>query len=322
MLCLLTALASGACSLDLSGTLNGDGGIDMDDDGIMTPGGGSGGASSGGATGAGTGSLPPPVLPSDAGVDPDGSVDPSDGGSTPQDPLVGDYAAKRAFRTQQRVQSGAIASTVRVLTTTYSAVRITQESSGYRLYERPCRVTSDADADGMLKVEITTADAVPQAFGEISSALTVSGSSGKQTFSRALTSTALGWKPASTTDKLPTTQTDTRLRDADADGKPAVTATVRSGIGVLGDSTYDAYYVQWNRVRYEGEVASDGKLVGKNFDTTEQSVLGTSTNLPNTGGKNSQPTPDPDTVDNRITLVPVPQALDCDALIDQIDSIF
>lgn len=323
-----TVLACSACSLDASGTLRpGDSGIDVDDDGISGSGGSSNtsGTSGGVGTGGSTGSLPPPVGPGpgpDASVGSDAGGQDSDAGDEPEDSLVGDYAQRRAFRTTQKVQSGAVNSTIRVLTTTYAVVRIAKENGKYRFYERACRIATETEPEGTLKVAISIEDAVPRSLPEVSSALTVAGSSSKQTFSRPLVSTALGWEPSSPSDLIPTMQKDARVRDSDGDGKPGVTASVRSGVGVLGDSKYDAYYVQWNRTRYEGEVASDGKLVGVNFDTTEQRVVGTSATLPSAGGTNAQPAPDSNTIDNRITLVPLSEALDCDDLVAQIDSIF
>jgi hypothetical protein len=319
------ALACGACSLDTSGTLKPGSGQATAGDPITGTNGGANGGVTGETNGGGSntsgGVTPlPPIDPGDASVGSDaGSADA--GEQDPGDSLAGEYAEKRAFRTQQKVQSGAISSTIRVLTTTYAVVRIAEEGGAYRFYERACRIVTSTESAGSLDIEILINDAVPRSLPELESVFTVTESNGAKSFSRPVTSAPLGWKPASTNDALPTKQDDARVRDSDSDGNPAVTASVRTSGGVLGGSTYEAYYVQWNRTAYEGEVESGGKLTGENFDTTQQAVIGTSNMLPN-AGKNSQPVPDADTSDNVITLVPLSEALDCDELVSQIDSIF
>lgn len=268
---------------------------------------------------------PPDALVADAtSGEPDTGLEEVDAYVPPPDPrdvVLGHYALRRRFRTVRQVQTRPIPTTLRVLTTTFAVAEIKKTiDDRYVLREQDCRVLLDTEVPNSLtEVTITVADAVPQSVAGPESVLELKFEGDTLRFAKPLSSVPLGWVAGSTSDALPATAMDARVRDGDNDGNPGVTAHVamRSTFRVEGDT----YLVQWNRTFYQGTRASDGRLFGENVDESTQHILGTSRGAELFGAP-QQITPDADKSQNVVELVPVTDELDCDALIAQVDALF
>lgn len=108
------------------------------------------------------------------------------------------------------------------------------------------------------------------------------------------------------TDTLPTKADDPRIVDTDKDGHPGVT------VKVMGLASGDIYTVQRQKTAYYGALDGSGKLVGRAWDRSEQSVIGATTPLLNQQVKSSQ---DPDASKSTVTMVKVDSSYDCKKLI-------
>jgi len=240
-------------------------------------------------------------------------------GEDPRDVVLGFYAERRAFRTIQQVMSPLFNSDVNVLTTSYSLVEIKRIGARYVFRENACRVLTKNDG-AFVSLDVTIADDVPQSIPEIESELLVEEASGAVTWVRPLTSAPVGWIPNGSYDALPTSASDPRVRDAEGDGSPGVTARVRANLGLFGVTEGNLYLTQWNRARYAGTRLSNGKLEGENFDTSEQNVIGSDNQ--SLAGNNPTIVRDPNTADNRILLVPLEVPITCATLLSRVNRLF
>lgn len=107
-------------------------------------------------------------------------------------------------------------------------------------------------------------------------------------------------------DTLPTKADDPRVVDTDKDGHPGVT------VKVMGLASGDIYTVQRQKTAYYGALDASGKLVGRAWDRSEQSVIGATTPLLNQQVKSLQ---DPDASKSTVTMVKVDSSYDCKKLI-------
>ena len=239
---------------------------------------------------------PPPPVPAS-----------SDAGKS----FAGDYAGVIKFR---RMLSVGSLGSINVLISIYATAQIADDPAGksQNLSASPCHADCAGTGTGVLSqstiqipdVVMTTThlDAVP---------FSVTGSGGSEAWSTPELHGPIGWKWTSPSDKIPTSATDSRVFDQDGDKSPGVTLNV-----LWQGMTTPISFVQTERDTLSGSVASNGDLVGKTMNATEQQVL---TNIAGTAITSAA---DPNIADNTVRLVHVPAPLTCQQLIAQTGTLF
>lgn len=225
--------------------------------------------------------------------------------------FVGAYAGVIKFR---RMLSVGSLGSINVLISIYATAQIANDPAGksQTLSASPCHADCAGTGTGVLSqstiqipdVVMTTThlDAVP---------FSVTGSGGSQAWSTPELHGPIGWKWTSPSDKIPTSATDSRVFDQDGDRNPGVTLNV-----LWQGMTTPISFVQTERDTLSGSVASNGDLVGKTMNATEQQVL---TNIAGTAITSAA---DPNVADNAARLVHVPAPLTCQQLLAQIGTLF
>jgi len=125
----------------------------------------------------------------------------------------------------------------------------------------------------------------------------------------------VGWTWTSPNDALPTSSSDSRVKDQDGDQNPGVTTSV-----TLSGTGSDVYVVQTLRDTYGGTVQSDGTLTGVVADRSQQLVLGSPNPLLSVASLSEQP--DSNTADNVIRLRKVESTVACADLVAQVATYF
>ncbi len=122
-------------------------------------------------------------------------------------------------------------------------------------------------------IDVSISDAATQAIKPIATPVTVTKVDGKLHVERAATPTGIGIRfedPA--TDELPTDPNDPRIFDADGDGNPGVTSTVK----VSKDLQGEIYLARREIFAYDVTQRDPDRLVGTITDNSEQLILGAS----------------------------------------------
>lgn len=133
-----------------------------------------------------------------------------------------------------------------------------------------------ADVGSDQNLQITISDAATRAIVPIDTPVEVTEVDGKLHVSRPATPTAIGIKiedPAN--EALPKDPNDPRIFDADGDGKPGVTSSVKVSDSLRGD----IYLARREIFAYDLVQQTPDRLVGTVTDRSEQLILGASNPL-------------------------------------------
>jgi len=164
--------------------------------------------------------------------------------------------------------------------------------------------------------EVSIADAATQAIIPIATPVEVTEQDGTLRIVRPATPTPIGIKmddPENET--LPTDPDDPRIFDADGDGNPGVTSTVK----VSDDLQGEIYLARREIFAYDVAQDSTDRLVGTISDGSEQLIIGASNPMFLAAGQWEQ-IDDPER--NPVIWQRVDDDLDCDGLAAQRDDLF
>lgn len=165
-------------------------------------------------------------------------------------------------------------------------------------------------------IDVSISDEATQAIKPIATPVEVTEVDGKLHVSRPATPTGIGIKLADpANDELPTDPEDPRIVDADGDGHPGVTSTVRVG----QDHSGEIYLARREIFAYEVTQQSPDRLVGTITDNSEQLILGASNPAFLTPAQWKQ-LDDPER--NPVIWQRVDDDLDCAGLAEQRDELF
>jgi len=132
-----------------------------------------------------------------------------------------------------------------------------------------CHADTALDQD----VDVSISDAATQAIKPVATPVEVTAVDGKLHVSRPATPTGIGIKLADPAhDVLPSDPKDPRIFDADGDGHPGVTSTVR----VTKDFSGQIYLARREIFAYDLTQQTPDRLVGTVTDHSEQVILGAS----------------------------------------------
>ena len=165
-------------------------------------------------------------------------------------------------------------------------------------------------------IEVSIADAATQAIIPIATPVEVTEQDGTLRIVRPATPTPIGIKmddPENET--LPTDPDDPRIFDADGDGNPGVTSTVK----VSDDLQGEIYLARREIFAYDVVQDSTDRLVGTISDGSEQLIIGASNPMFLAAGQWEQ-IDDPER--NPVIWQRVDDDLDCDGLAAQRDDLF
>ena len=165
-------------------------------------------------------------------------------------------------------------------------------------------------------IEVSIADAATQAIIPIATPVEVTEQDGTLRIVRPATPTPIGIKmddPENET--LPTDPDDPRIFDADGDGNPGVTSTVK----VSDDLQGEIYLARREIFAYDVAQDSTDRLVGTISDGSEQLIIGASNPMFLAAGQWEQ-IDDPER--NPVIWQRVDDDLDCDGLAAQRDDLF
>lgn len=174
-----------------------------------------------------------------------------------------------------------------------------------------------ADTANDLGSEITFSDAATQAIVPVPTPVEVTEVDGALRVVRPPTPTALGIElddPA--TEPLPTDRDDPRIFDADGDGKPGVTATVK----VTDDLQGEIYLVRREIFSYDVTQVDPDRFEGTVTDASEQLIVGASDPLFEVEGSGWEQIDDP--ARNPVIWVRVDPTWDCERLAAERDELF
>lgn len=133
-----------------------------------------------------------------------------------------------------------------------------------------------ADAVSDQDIEVSIADAATQAIVPVDTPVEVTGEDGDLRVVRPATPTGIGIEledPAN--DVLPTDPDDPRIVDADGDGNPGITSTVR----ITEDLQGEIYLARREIFAYDVSLVRPDRLEGTITDSSEQLVLGASDDI-------------------------------------------
>jgi len=173
-----------------------------------------------------------------------------------------------------------------------------------------------ADTPTDQKLEVSISDAATQAIKPIATPVEVTKVDGKFHIVRPATPTAIGIKLADpTNDKLPTDPNDPRIFDADGDGHPGVTSSVKISDALTGE----VYIARREIFAYTLTQQSDDRFTGFVTDNSEQLVVGASDPIFMAAGQWKQID---DTTRNPAIWQRVDGGLNCDTLAEQRSELF
>lgn len=173
-----------------------------------------------------------------------------------------------------------------------------------------------ADTATDQSIEVGLSDAATRAIKPVATPVELSRVDGKLHVSRPATPTGIGITfddPAS--DILPTDPTDPRIIDADGDGKPGVTSTIKLG----EDFEAEIYLARREIFAYEVTQESPDRFVGSITDDSEQLILGATDPLFETPTEWVQLE---DPARNPVIWQRVDAGTDCDAIAQQRAELF
>jgi hypothetical protein len=166
-------------------------------------------------------------------------------------------------------------------------------------------------------IETSLSDAATQAIVPPSTPVAIDVVDGRLTIRRDATPTPLGARlDDPTNEPLPTDPSDPRVVDADGDGKPGVTVSVR----VTDDLTGELYIIRREVFAYDAELVEPDLVSGTVTDRSEQVVLGVSDPVFATSG--TEWVQYPDLAKSPILLRRVGQDWDCERLRAERDELF
>ncbi|MFM8311558.1 MAG: hypothetical protein ACKOAZ_06615 [Ilumatobacteraceae bacterium] len=166
-------------------------------------------------------------------------------------------------------------------------------------------------------IETSLSDAATQAITPPSTTLEVQVVDGQLRISRAPTPTPVGITLADpATDSLPSDPADAQVVDADGDGKPGITVTIR----VTDELTGELYIARLEIFAWEGALVAPDRIEGLVTDTSQQLVLGASDPIFATAG--SGWVQHADLAKSPLLLVRVDDTWDCDRLKAERDRLF
>lgn len=204
-------------------------------------------------------------------------------------------------------------SMMKTMIVSYGFTNFTVEDG--KLVEAEQFCTADQVSDQAIETAIS--DAGTQAIKPVSTPVEVSGTPGSLRIRRSATPTPVGIEledPA--TDELPADPEDPRIVDADGDGKPGITVTVK-----IGDSFSGELYLARREIFAYDLVQKDADtLAGTVKDSSEQLVIGASD--PILESTNAQWDQVEDRSLSPIVLRRVGADWDCDRLVAQRDDLF
>lgn len=204
-------------------------------------------------------------------------------------------------------------SMMKTMIVSYGFTNFTVEDG--KLVEAEQFCTADQVSDQAIETAIS--DAGTQAIKPVSTPVEVSGTPGSLRIRRPATPTPVGIEledPA--TDELPADPEDPRIVDADGDGKPGITVTVK-----IGDSFSGELYLARREIFAYDLVQKDADtLAGTVKDSSEQLVIGASD--PILESTNAQWDQVEDRSLSPIVLRRVGADWDCDRLVAQRDDLF
>lgn len=175
-----------------------------------------------------------------------------------------------------------------------------------------CHADTETDQD----LEVALSDAATQAITPVATPVEVTEVDGKLHVSRPATPTGIGIEledPAN--DVLPTDPNDPRIIDADGDGNPGVTSTVK----ITEDFGGEIYLARREIFAYDVTQETPDRLVGSITDSSEQLILGASDPAFETP---AQWTQIDDPALNPVIWKRVADDMDCDGLAEQRDDLF
>lgn len=166
-------------------------------------------------------------------------------------------------------------------------------------------------------IQTSIADAATQAIRPPSTPVEIDLVDGMLRIRRAATPTPVGIALADpTVDSLPADPADPRIVDADGDGKPGITVSIR----VTDALTGELYIARLEIFAWEGRLVTADRIEGQVTDTSQQLVIGASDPMFATAG--SDWVQYPDRAKSPIVLVRVDDSWDCERLADERDRIF
>ena len=174
-----------------------------------------------------------------------------------------------------------------------------------------------ADTANDLGSEVTFSDAATQAILPVATPVEVSGEPGSFHVVRPATPTPIGIElddPAN--EALPTDPDDPRIVDADGDGKPGVTATVK----VSEDLQGEIYLARREIFAYDVTQVSEDRFEGTITDDSEQLIIGASDPLFQSSSGQWAQLDEPER--NPVIWVRVDDDWDCDRLAEERDTLF
>ena len=175
-----------------------------------------------------------------------------------------------------------------------------------------CHADTVMDQD----IDVSISDAATQAIKPIATPVEVTEVDGKLHVSRPPTPTGIGIELADpANDELPTDPNDPRIFDADGDGNPGVTSTVK----VSEDLQGEIYLARREIFAYELTQQTPDRLVGSITDRSEQLIIGASNPAFLTPAQWKQ-LDDPER--NPVIWQRVADDLDCAGLAKQRDDLF
>lgn len=175
-----------------------------------------------------------------------------------------------------------------------------------------CHADTVTDQD----IDVSISDAATQAIKPVATPVTVTEVDGKLNVARPPTPTGIGIEledPAN--DPLPTDPDDPRIFDADGDGKPGVTSTVK----VSEDLGGEIYLARREIFSYDVTQESPDRFAGTITDRSEQLIIGASDPLFETPAQWVQ-IDDPER--NPVIWVRVDDDWDCDRLAEERPTLF
>jgi hypothetical protein len=210
------------------------------------------------------------------GAEADGGMGPLSGGDAGDVKQVvpaertGFYAVRRVYQQTQSIRGSLAGVTLNGnLLNTHTVYSLATISAQGAFEERACGAdikSQDNDGQsGIFESAVTVNPAVFEKLEPLSHSIHI----GAGGWMIPTVFVPIGWTAKSASDPIPTTPSDARVFDLDGDQKPGITVTLSGNLFASGE----LYAVQTVRYRAEGVFEGD-MLVGQDFDTGEQEVLG------------------------------------------------
>lgn len=213
--------------------------------------------------------------------------------------VLGVYAQRLVF---SNISELPIVGKSRTVASSDRIVQLVKEGDAYQLRERNCRLR--VSSDGPLKISFS--DQSIQALPSTVSAVTLHEEGGVLVLTRSSQAEIIGAQLKDLNEELPLKDSDSRVVDADKDGKPGLTASAEAG-PLKGQ----LYMIQRSISSYTAREEAEGVFSGLLQDKTEQVIVGTSSFLLNAAKGKLALTPDPDLSQSTVRFVKADEGLTC-----------